>query len=185
MAEAPKKSDRTRSAITRAARALFARQGYDRTTVREIAARAKIDPALVIRYFGSKEQLFALVARFDLNLPDLAAVDRSAIGASLARHYIDLWDGESGLPVLLRSAASNDHAAGHLREVFRAQVMPMIAKVPAKLPAAERAGLVASQLLGMALCRYVLKMPPLTAMPKERLVDEIGRTIQRYITGED
>lgn len=182
-----KKSDVTREAIADAARDLFSRQGFERTTVRDIAASAGVDPALIIRYFGSKEQLFAGVATFDLHLPDLTAIDKERIGETLARHYLDVWEGEGaalGMAILLRSAASNDLAAAHMRAIFATQVLPVIARVTGRDKAPERAGLVASQLLGMALCRYLLKMPPVVAMPKERLVAEIGATLQRYIVGE-
>jgi AcrR family transcriptional regulator len=182
--EALSKSDRTRQAIEAAARKLFSANGFDRTTVRDIAAEAGIDPALVIRYFGSKDELFALVAQFDLKLPDLSAVDPAVMGETLVRHYIRVWEGEigpQGLPVLLRSAASNDKAAGHMREIFRTQVLPAVARVTGRAEAPERAALVASQLLGMALCRYILKMPPLVAMPHEALIVEVGRAIQGYL----
>ena len=75
-----KKSDRTRTAITEAARQLFRDRGYERTTVRDIAAAAEVDPALVIRYFGSKDQLFAHSAEIRLDFPDMAALRRPADG---------------------------------------------------------------------------------------------------------
>jgi AcrR family transcriptional regulator len=179
-----KKSDITRDAISDAARELFDRQGFERTTVRDIAARAGADPALVIRYFGSKDALFAQVAVFDLHLPDLSKVDRERIGETLVQHYLDVWEGENrtpGMAILLRSAASNEDAAAHMRKIFASQVLPAIARVAGPGSTPERASLVASQLLGMALCRYVLKIPPLVAMPQEKLVAEIGQTLQRYI----
>ena len=74
------KSDRTRSAILDAARRIFAKEGYERSTIRDIAAAAAIDPAMVIRYFHSKEELFGRIADFDLRLPDPASIDRDRIG---------------------------------------------------------------------------------------------------------
>ena len=83
--------------ILAAARELFAAQGYERTTVRDIAARAEIDPALVIRYFGSKDGLFARAAVFDLRLPDLARRwTAPASGEALVRHFLDVWEGDAG-----------------------------------------------------------------------------------------
>ncbi len=180
------KSDRTRAAILASAQQLFAAHGYERTTVREIAGRAKIDPALVMRYFGSKEELFARVATFDLRLPDLNNADPSKIGVSLVRHFLSLWEGEnanSGLTVLYRSAASNKFAANKLREIFATQMMPAVAKIGGKKGAAERAGLIASQILGLAFCRYVVKFPPVVELSQEQIISEIGFTIQRYATG--
>lgn len=176
------KSDRTRAAILEAAQTLFAERGYEKTTIRDVAARAAIDPAMVMRYFGSKDELFARAATFDLNLPDLSGVRRDDIGDTLIRHFFDLWEGDAGagLTILLRSAASNAYAAEKTREIFAAQVLPAIARAGEAPDAGVRAGLIGSQLLGLALCRYVLKIPPLAAAPSERLIAEIGPTLQRY-----
>ncbi len=182
------KSDRTRNSIMQAARKLFGERGLDRTTMRDIAAEAQIDPALIIRYFGSKDRLFAEAAEFRLNLPSLDGVPRDRIGETLVRHFIGLWEGGAatgGLPVLLRSAASSEAAAEQTREIFRRQVLPVVTAIGGADGASQRAALVSSQLLGMALCRYILKFPPLVSMPHETLVREMGRTIQRYATGED
>ncbi len=178
------KSQRTRASILRAARDLFAAEGYERATVRDVAARAEVDPALVIRYFGSKDGLFARAADFDLRLPDLSDMDRARLGPALVRHFLDVWEGpgsNGGMTILLRSAASNPLAAEKLQEVFAGQVLPALARASGAPDAAERAGLVASQLLGLALGRYVLKLPPLVALPAERIVEEVGATVQRYL----
>jgi AcrR family transcriptional regulator len=179
-----RKSDRTRAAILDAAQKLFAQHGHDRTTVRDIAATASIDPALVIRYFGSKDELFVRAAAFDLRMPDLSKVKRSQIGDTLIRRFLELGEGFTGMTVLLRSAASNDYAASRVRELFAAQVLPAFARVGSRADAAERAGLVASQLLGLALCRYILKIPPVAEMSAEQIVKHIGPTIQRYASGK-
>jgi len=179
-----RKSDRTRAAILDAAQKLFAQHGHGRTTVRDIAAKASIDPALVIRYFGSKDELFVRAAAFDLRMPDLNKVKRSQIGDTLIRRFLELGEGFTGMTVLLRSAASNDYAASRVRELFAAQVLPAFARVGNRADAAERAGLVASQLLGLALCRYILKIPPVAEMSTEEIVKHIGPTIQRYASGK-
>jgi AcrR family transcriptional regulator len=182
----PRKSDRTRALILAAAREQFAANGYGGATIRGIAERAGIDPAMVIRYFGSKDELFARAAVFDLRLPSFDGIERSQIGATLVRHAIELWEGDqgsSGLTILLRSAASNEYAAGKVREVFAAQVTPALARVAGKADARRRAGLVASQILGLALCRHVLKIPPVVEMSPEAIVELVGPTIQRYAAG--
>ena len=179
-----RKSDRTRAAILDAAQKLFAEYGHERTTVRDIAAKASIDPAMVIRYFGSKDELFVRVAAaFDLRLPDLRKIKRSQIGETLIRHFLELGEGFSGMTILLRSAASNEYAASKVRELFAAQVLPAFARVGSRANAGERAGLVACQLLGLALCRYILKIPPVAEMSPEQIVKHIGPTIQRYASG--
>ncbi len=187
-AEKQSKSDRTRAEILTAAQVLFAERGYDGTTIRDIASRAAIDPAMVIRYFRNKDELFARAASIRLDLPDLRGVDRSRIGETLARRFLEVWEGpESGreMAILLRSAASNDFAARRVRDVFAAQVGKAIATIGPQDTASRRAGLVASQLLGLALCRYILKLPPVAALTRDEIVRDIGATLQRYIADTD
>ena len=177
------KSARTRAAIEAAAGELFALSGFERTTVREIARRADIDPAMIIRYYGSKDALFARVAEPDLRIPNLDGVETAQLGEALVRHFLSVWEGDSGagLPVLLRSAASNEEAAAKLREVFRDQVMPAIARIGDPATASQRAALVACQVLGLAMARYILKLPPVVAMSPDTLAKEIGRCIQLVV----
>jgi AcrR family transcriptional regulator len=186
MTTAPiKKSERTKSAILAAARAAFTEKGYENTTIRAIAAAAEVDPALVMRYFGSKEQLFAVAADFKLSAGFPPKIARENMGRTLADNYLRLWEGgEQGLPLLLRSAASSEQAAERIREIFEKQTVPLIAAISGEADAHERAALVVSQTLGMALCRYILRIPPLANMPREKLVDEIGKTLQRYMTAD-
>lgn len=182
----PTKSDRTRAAILEAARQLFAELGYDGATVRDVAAKASIDPAMVIRYFGSKDELFARAATIDLELPTIQTVDPSRIGETLIRRFLQVWEGSTragGMAVLLRSAGSNEFAADKARQVFAAQVRPIVASVGNPADAPMRAGLVSSQLLGLAMCRYVLKFPPVVAMSHEQIIATVGPTLQRYVTG--
>ena len=181
------KSARTREAIENAARELFSSAGFEQTTVRDIAARAAIDPSMVIRYFGSKEALFARVAQPDLHMPQLDSTPPGQVGETLVSHFLDQWEGDGGrggLAVLLRSATQNEEAAERLRDMFAAQVMPAIARAGGGGTAPQRAGLVASQLLGLALTRYILKLTPVVKMPREVIVREVGATIQRYAAGE-
>src|SRR5262245_39065888 len=181
------KSERTRAAILKAAQELFAELGYERTTVRDIAARASIDPAMVMRYFGSKDELFARATAFDLKLPDLTKVKSSQLGKTLIAHFLEVWEGSrstGGLTILLRASTSNEDAAAKMRAIFGGQVMPMLAKVAAPPELPIRAGLVSSHLLGFALCRYVLKLPPVVAMERDQIIRSVGRSLQRYITGK-
>src|SRR3954467_12470767 len=88
-----RRSDQTRAAILAAARRRFAADGFERTTIRAIAADAGIDPSMVMRYYGSKDGLFAAAADIDLQLPELATVPRENLGETLARHWVELWEG--------------------------------------------------------------------------------------------
>ncbi|MBL8831728.1 MAG: TetR family transcriptional regulator [Rhodospirillales bacterium] len=178
------KSERTRAAILDAARATFAELGYDRATVRDIAARASIDPAMVIRYFGSKDGLFARATAFDLKLPDLSRVSPGRRGQALVAHFLDVWEGDAGgggMTILLRAAATDPEAADRMREIFASQVAPAMLPGAGRAEVARRAGLVATQMLGLAFCRYVLRLPPVVAMTREEIIGSVGPTVQRYL----
>ena len=171
---APRRSDATRAAILAAARERFASDGYERATIRAIAADAGIDPSMVMRYYGNKEKLFAAAAEFDLHMPDLSAVPDDQLGAVLARHFVQRWERDDTLMALLRAAVTNEAAAERMRQIFGAQLGPLAAAICPD-PAATQA-------LGMALCRYVLRLPPVVAMTPDEVADWLGPTIQRYLT---
>jgi AcrR family transcriptional regulator len=173
-------SERTKAVILSAARERFAAVGYEAATIRAIASDAGIDPAMVMRYFGSKDQLFAAAAEFDLRFPDFAGVDRSHLGAAVVRHFLDRWEGDDALVLLLRSSTTNAEAAQRMKQIFVAQLEPMVAGLVGA-DAAARAGLIATQILGLALCRYVLKLPPIAAMSRAEIVGWISPTVQRYL----
>ncbi|MBL0923406.1 MAG: TetR/AcrR family transcriptional regulator [Sphingomonadaceae bacterium] len=178
------KSRRTREAIFIAARRRFAAHGYDGASVRDIAADAGIDPALVIRYFGSKDALFAEASDFKLDLPPLDSKMRGRAGEYMVQNFLDIWEGPDAggaFTVLLRSAASNEAAAAKLREVFATQVIPSVAALAGTEGAQQRAGLITSHMLGLAMSRYILKLPPVVSMPPEMIVTHVGRAIQIYL----
>jgi AcrR family transcriptional regulator len=180
----PRGSVPTKQAILTAARERFAAEGYERATIRAIAADAEIDPALVMRYFGNKEKLFAAAANFDLQLPDLTTVPRDRIGAALVEHFIARWEADDTFMALIRAAVTNEIAAKRVRAVLAGQVAPAVAALSRDAArAGVRAGLVSSQILGMALCRYVLRLPPMVGMTRAEVVGWLGPTVQRYVTG--
>jgi AcrR family transcriptional regulator len=182
----PRRSDATKSAILAAAREHFAKSGYQAATIRAIAADAGIDPAMVIRYYGNKERLFAAAAKFDLRLPDLADIPASEVGCALVRHFLERWEGDETLMALLRAASTNEAAAAQLQAIFATQVGPALARLRAesRAAAAARSGLIATQILGLALCRYILKLPPVVQLEREELVKRVGATIQAYLHGD-
>lgn len=168
--------------ILTAARERFAADGYERATIRAIASDAGIDPSMVMRYYGNKDGLFAAAADVDLGLPDLTAIPREEVGRTLVAHFLDRWEGDEGMMILLRTGVTNESAAERMRGIFAAQLGPLVARLgsdPAQ--AALRAGLTATQILGMALCRYVLCLPPVVAMSRKEIVDWLGPTVQRYL----
>ncbi len=181
----PRRGDATRATILAAARERFASDGYERATIRAIAADAGIDPALVMRYFGNKEGLFAAAAEIDLRLPDLAALPRKTLGAAVVEHFLSRWEDDEILQGLLRVAATNAQGAERLRSVFATQLVPRLTAVCGDPKSgAQRAGLVASQLMGFALCRYILELPPVATLRRADAVKWLAPTIQRYLTGD-
>ena len=104
--------------------------GYDRTTIRAVAADAGIDPSMVMRYFVTKAQLFDAALDIDLRLPDLTDVPAAELPGMLVRMFLDRWEGDpadDALLVLLRSAVTNEHASARMRQVFAEQVAPALA----------------------------------------------------------
>ncbi len=187
----------TRAAILEAARGQFAENGYDGATIRAIAAAAGVDPALVHHYYGSKERLFAAAM-------ELPFVPSEAIGAALApsarrpgeslgtqivRSALALWDSSevrASFQALLRSALTSERAAAMLREFVTEAILQPVASVAGGTDLQStpfRASLIGSQMLGLAMARYVLKFGPVAAASPEQLADAIGPTIDRYLTG--
>jgi len=183
---APRSSTGTRANILDAARHRFASDGFHRATVRAIAADAGIDPSMVMRYYGSKAALFAAAVDVDLRLPDLATVPRRRLGTTLVAHFLDRWERAAdadALLLLLRSAATDEAAAARLKEIFAGQLAPAVRRIePDAARARERAGLVATQMLGLALCRAILRIPPVVEMSADAIVAHVGATVQRYLT---
>ncbi|MGW0879322.1 TetR/AcrR family transcriptional regulator [Streptomyces sp. NPDC002671] len=178
-----RRSDATRSAILDAARERFASDGYDRATIRAIAKDARIDPSMVMRYFGSKEGLFAAAVTVDLRLPDVREVPRDEVGRALVRHFLGQWEENEELTAVLRVGATNQAGAERMQSIFREQLFAVAERLcpdPEQAPA--RAALCAAQLLGLALTRYVLRLPPTVALSREELVAWLGPTVQRYLT---
>src|SRR3954464_9143289 len=152
----PRRSDATRAAILAAARGRFATDGYERATIRAIAADAGIDPSMGMRYFGSKEGLFAAAADFELRLPDPGAMPREHVGRLAAEYFLARWEDDGTLQSVLGVGATNEAAAQRLRQIFAERPGSMVAAVaPPGADVAVRAGLVASQVLNVPLTRYL------------------------------
>ncbi|MER6059649.1 TetR family transcriptional regulator [Streptomyces sp. NPDC001792] len=178
-----RRSDATRTAILDAARERFAADGYERATIRAIARDARIDPSMVMRYYGSKEGLFAAAVALDLRLPDLTGVPRDGVGRALVSHFLGVWEENEELTAVLRVGATNQAGAERMQGIFRDQLLPVARQVcpdPEQVPA--RAALCAAQLLGLALTRYVLRLPAARELTREELLAWLGPTVQRYLT---
>ncbi|MGK5632607.1 TetR family transcriptional regulator [Streptomyces sp. URMC 123] len=181
----PRRSDATRAAILEAARERFAGDGYERATIRAIAKDAGVDPSMVMRYYGNKEGLFAAASHIDLRLPDLAAVPRERLGEVLVHHFMNRWEADDVLTALLRVAVTNPAGAERVRTILRERLAPVVAEVcPDPAEAATRAMLASTQIIGMALHRYVLRMPPAVELSRAEVVAWLAPTVQRYLTAE-
>lgn len=180
----------TREAILGAARARFAAHGYDRTRIRDVAADARVDPALVHYFFKTKDGLFAAAIELPLRPADVIgpvlAEGVTGLGERLVRRLLSVWDEPANRGALLaiaQGASTHPGAALALREFIRGEIVGRIAgAVEADRPQL-RANLVASQLVGLILARYVVGVEPLAAMDADEIVPLVGPTLQRYLEG--
>lgn len=181
----------TRAVILAAARVAFSVGGYDHATIRGIAARAGVDPALVLHYFGSKEQLFEAALDLPLRPAELVAealtTDRDRVGEFAVRRFLTVWEDPQNKPIMmamLRSVVSNEYAADLVRRLLAKMVLEPLA-TQLGLPDADlRASLLGTQFIGLALARYVARVEPIASADVERLVAAVGPTVQRYLSGD-
>jgi AcrR family transcriptional regulator len=182
------RSAATRTAILAAARKLLAQQGYDATTIRAVAAEVGVDPSMVMRYYGNKAGLFAAAVDVDLYLEKVPQSPKKQLGEALARHFLSRWEGElsdEATTLLLRSTTTNAEAAERMRTIFETQVTKFVRDCAGGgADAAHRAGLVSSQLLGLALTRYIVALPPVAEMDVNTLVESVAPVLQYYLTGD-
>ena len=181
----------TREEILRAATACFAELGYDRATIRGIAGAAGVDPALVIHYFGSKEALFGEALELPLRPADVYARGMAAgperLGATVLRTFLEAWEPPENkvrLMAMLRSAMTNETAMATMRDLLLREVFGPMTQAIGVPDARLRATLVGSQLVGLAVMRYVGGIEPLASASVDELVAAIGPTLQRYLTAD-
>ncbi|CRK58803.1 Transcriptional regulator, TetR family [Alloactinosynnema sp. L-07] len=180
----------TRAALLAAAREVFTEQGYDGATVRAIAGRAGVDAAMVNHWFGGKDKLFSeavLQVPFNPNeiIAELMKGDIHDLGERIIRRFLTSWDEQGGgvFAALIRSVAAHEQVAHALRDFFTKHVFGQLAGTVAQDQPALRANLVASQLIGLGVTRYVAEFDPLATADVETLVAAIGPNVQRYLTG--
>jgi AcrR family transcriptional regulator len=200
----------TREAILGAARRQFADRGYDGATIRGIAADAGVDPALVHHFYGTKERLFAAAMSLPLvpsevltaAFAEIASAGQpgqtgqpgqAGMGEQLVRMALTVWESTEVHGVflgLLRSALTSEPAADMFRGFITDAILgPIAAAARSRDPAGDgdeaayRAGIVATQMLGLALSRYVIKLEPVASASHAELAATIGPTLDRYLTG--
>lgn len=178
----------TRGEILAAARRTFAEKGFEKATIRGIAREAGVDPALVHHYFDNKEGLFVAAMRLPLDpsrvVTEIVTGPREEVGRRLARFLLTVVDDpEAREPMvgMFRAAMSNEQAAATVREFFTQAVF---ARVTARL-GAPAIGVQAalSQMSGLIIVRYILRVEPLASADIDELVDLVGPTLQRYLVG--
>jgi AcrR family transcriptional regulator len=182
----------SRDAVLSAAKERFATEGYEKTTLRAIASDAHVDPSMVLYLFGSKEELFRESLRLIIDPEVLVAAltgatdDEPDIGTRMVRTYLRIWetpDTAATMRAMLQSATSNPHAHDAFRGFMQNYVLTAVSGVLGGGEQARlRAMLAASQLVGTALLRYVIEVPPLATLPVEEVVALIAPTVTRYLT---
>jgi AcrR family transcriptional regulator len=178
----------SKAAIAQAARRRFSRLGYDGTTIRAVAEEAGVDPALVVYFFGSKEQLFAACIEWPFDpsseLPAVIAAGPDGAGHRLVALLLETWDAEEGrntIVALLRAAMSQEPAERQLRAFLETQILrPLVTGLGCDEPDL-RASLVAAQLVGLAIARHVLRFEPVASMEAEQVVELVGPAVQRLL----
>lgn len=180
----------TRAAILAAARSAFGELGYDRATIRGVARAAEVDPALVHHYFGTKEGLFAAAMELPFDpstvVPMIVGPGPDGIGQRIVVAFLGAWDAPASratLVAMLRGAASHEQSAAMLREFLTRAVIGRVAAALEVDRAELRVSLVASQMVGLAMTRYILRIDPLASAAPELVVAALAPTVQRYLTG--
>lgn len=181
----------TREAILAAARARFADSGFDKTSIRAVAADAGVDPALVHHYFGTKQQLFAAVVQIPIDpeivLRQIDAAPRDRLGETIVSAVVGVWDSPAGAGAVaeVRSVIAGGETSlirNFLLQVVLERVRRRVAR-----PGDDgwrRVSLVASQMVGLIVARKIVKLEPLASLPLPEVVAAVGPTLQRYLTGD-
>lgn len=180
-----------RADILGAARELFASDGYEKASMRAIARRAHVDPSLIVHYFTSKEGLLreALVLPVDptqMLAAGLDGVPDDEVGVELVRLIVGVWEQPAVQPRLqsmLRTAISHDLAMTLLRQMLQRTVIAAVSRLVEDESAQQRAELIGAQMAGLALTRYLIRLPTLAAMSVDEVAEAVGPSVQHYLTG--
>jgi AcrR family transcriptional regulator len=181
----------TQAEILKAARKLFLERGYQGATMRGIAAEAGVDASLIVHFFGNKLNLFSEAVEWPFDpeeeMPKLFADGRRNVGRNLVALVLRIWDEQgtrSPILTLLGAAVNDSEAAEMLTEFIRHPLFaPLLERLGSDQPEL-RATLVSSQLVGLGLTRYILRLEPLASAEASEVIDQVGPNIQRYLTGK-
>lgn len=181
----------TRDSILTAARARFAQSGFDKTSIRAVAADAGVDPALVHHYFGTKQQLFAAVVQLPVDpevvLTQIDAAPLDRLGETIVRTVVGLWDSPAGTGAvaLVRSLVAGGDVS-LVRDFLLAVVLERVRRRIATDAddGRTRVALAASQMVGVVVTRKIVNLQPVAEMSLDQVVAAVGPTLQRYLTGD-
>jgi AcrR family transcriptional regulator len=180
----------TRQVVLDTARRMFANAGYDKTSVRDIAAGASVDPAMIRHYFGSKVELFRATMGWPFAPAQVAAQiaggDRGEMGARLAQVFFEAWEQpgtRAPLLAILRGAATHEESATLVRQFIQGQVYRQMADELAGPDAELRIDLAMSQLLGIAYLRHILRVEPIASTPVEELIARVAPAVTAHLAG--
>lgn len=180
-----------RGQILAAARASFGERGFDRTTIRGVAGAAGVDPALVHHYFGTKADLYAASIDVPIRPADLMAMvvdgPPGEIGERLARLFFTVWENpasrEPFLAMLRGALGGNEQGTAGFREFITQGVLSRLAPAVGGTSPELRLELAVSHLVGIAVVRYVVGVPPLDALDPEEIIELVAPRIQSYFDG--
>ena len=181
--------ENTRAALLDAARMEFTERGFDRATVRSIAQRAGVDAAMVNHWFGGKDGLFVAALQIPVDpteiLSQILDGDPEQTAERILRTFLSVWDANGGgaLAALVRSVASHEEAARLMREFLGRVIFGRVVAAIAPDQPRLRAALCGTQMVGLAMVRYVIRLEPLASAEHNTVVTAIAPNLQRYLTG--
>jgi AcrR family transcriptional regulator len=179
----------TREKILDAARRQFAEQGYDGATVRGIAADAGVNAALLHHFFGTKQRLFAESMNLPIDpgelVPAILEGPEDEIGERLVRTFLAIWEAPEGRApflAMIRSATTNEQVATMMRQFLERAMLAKVAEARG-VPKVRVAG-AATQMVGFALLRYVIGLPPLVQASDDEIVAMLAPVVQYYLSAD-
>lgn len=184
---AERKGERTRRRILETARRKFAEVGYERATIRSIAAEAEVDKSSVIQYFGTKHALFREAVHWDIPIAELTTDDPGQTVENYLTAMLCAWaaDPNSPMAVLLRASMTSEEAADLLRGHITAQSVEPVAATVSSPDARLRAALCSAMMMGIASQRYLLRMPDLAAADMDDILRIVVPMFRSLIAPED
>lgn len=181
----------TKAAIRRAASKEFSHAGYEAASLRSVARRAGVDPALVHHYFKDKDDLFVQAMHIPVNPGEIIAQAATApleqMGEALVRALLTTWRKpafRTAATAMIRGLISSSSATKILRPFLQKEIFSRLGSRLPEDSAEPRVALVASQIIGLIVARYIIDLEPVASMDDEQVIELVAPTIQRYLTGE-